>query len=376
MSHHTGWGHHPGQPVPPQWGGGLLPPPAPQPGVIPLRPLTAGEVLGGAFDTFRRYWKPLIGVMAVVQAIGILLVAAALAISFAALHDRFSAVFDLAPGEDPEGADVAALFLSSVPVGMLLLVVMTVGAAMFSALCPALIQEAVLGRPATFGALWRRSWSRLPAVLGAVLLTALIAGGPALLLYAICIPLLIVSAGADGSGAHAVLALLLLGSLLCVPFSVWLMARFGLAPAAAVCEGLGPVGALRRSSRLVRDGWWRVFGISMLGYVVATAVGYAIQMPFGFVGMFAAFPNLPGPDGPSPDPSTLIFGFLVYGAAMLLGGVISSLFQFSFPQLVIALVYVDQRMRKEDLAATLTAAAFPTPATPPRPGGLAPTMLE
>ncbi|WP_327250649.1 DUF7847 domain-containing protein [Streptomyces sp. NBC_01244] len=340
-----------------------MPPPAPQPGVMPLRPLATGEVLGGAFGTFRRYWKPLIGVMAAVQGIGILLAAAALALSFAAAYDRFSAVFDLAPGEDPAGSDVAALFLSFVPACVVLLVVMTVGAAMFSALCPALIQEAVLGRPTTFGAMWRRSWSRLPSVLAAVLLTALIAGGPALLLYAICIPLIIMSAGPDGFGTPAAVGLLLLGSLLCVPFSVWLMARFSLAPAAAVCEGLGPVAALRRSSQLVRDGWWRVFGISMLGYVVAMAAGYAIQMPFGFVGMFAAFPSLPGSDDPSPDPGTLIVGFLVYGAAMLLGGVISSLFQFSFPQMVIALIYVDQRMRKEDLAATLTAAAFPAPRT-------------
>lgn len=345
-----------------------MPPPAPQPGVIPLRPLATGEVLSGAFGTFGRYWKPLIGIMAAVQGIGILLVGAALAITFAAVSDRFSAVFDLAPGEDPEGSDVAALFLSFIPAGVVLLVAMTVGAAMFSALCPALIQEAVLGRPATFRSMWRRSWSRLPSVLGTVLLTALMAGGPALLLYAICIPLMIMSTDLDGSGPSAAFGLLILGSLLSVPFSIWLMARFSLAPAAAVCEGLGPVAALKRSSHLVRDGWWRVFGISMLGYIVATAVGYVIQMPFGFVGMFALFPTLPGAGDPSPDPGALIFGFLVYGGTMLIGGVISSPFQFSFPQLVIALIYVDQRMRKENLAAALTATAFPAPAPAPAPG--------
>lgn len=342
-----------------------MPPPAPQPGVIPLRPLATGDVLGGAFGTFRRYWKPLIGVMAVVQGIGILLVAATLAVTFAVAHDRFSAVFDLAPGEDPRGSDVAAFFLSFVPAGVVLLVTMTVGAAMFSALCPALIQEAVLGRTVTFGSLWRRSCSRLPSVLGTVLLTALMAGGPVLVLYAICVPLIITSTDLDGSGPSAAFGLLLLGSLLCVPFSIWLMVRFCLAPAAAVCEGLGPVAALRRSSHLVRDGWWRVFGISLLGYVVAMAVGYGIQMPFSFVGMFGLFPTLPGAGDPTPELSNLIFGFVVYAAAMLLGGVISALFQYSFPQLVIALLYVDQRMRKEELAAALTATAFPAPAAAP-----------
>ncbi|MFI5866068.1 oxidoreductase [Streptomyces sp. NPDC051546] len=342
-----------------------MPPPAPQPGVIPLRPLATGEVLGGAFGTFRRYWKPLIGVMAAVQGIAILLVTAALALTVVVAYDRFGAVFDLAPGESPEGSDVAALFLSFVPAGVVLLLVMTVAAAMSSALCPAVIQEAVLGRPATFGSMWRRSCSRLPSVLGTVLLASLIAGAPALVLYAICIPLIIMSTDLDGSGPPAAFGVLLLGLLLCVPFSVWIMARFSLAPAAAVCEGLGPVGALRRSAHLVREGWWRVFGISLLGYVVASAAAYAIQMPFGFVGMFGLFPVLPGPDGAAAEPSQLVFGFLIYGVTMLLGIVISSLFQFSYPQLVLALLYVDQRMRKEDLAATLTAAAHPAPAAAP-----------
>lgn len=359
-----------------------MPPPAPQPGVIPLRPLGTGEVLNGAFGVFRRYWKPLIGVMAAVQGIGILLVAAALAITFTAVQDRFSAVFDLPPGQSPEGSDVADLFLSFVPAGVVALVAITVGAAMIAAVCPALVQEAVLGRPVTFGSLWRRGGSRLPAVLGTVLFTALVAGGPVVLLYAICVPLIIMSADLDGSGPPAGLfALLLLGSFLCLPFSVWLMTRFGLAPAAAVCEGLGPVAALRRSSHLVRDGWWRVFGISVLGHLVAGAVGYAIQTPFGLVGMFSLFPNLPEPGDPAPDPGPLISGFLVYALVVLIGGVISSLFQYSFPQLVIALLYVDQRMRKENLAAALTATAFPALAPAPGEGsgagaGPAPTMLE
>ncbi|MCX4775705.1 hypothetical protein [Streptomyces sp. NBC_01264] len=326
-----------------------------------MRPLDTGAVLSGAFGTFRRYWKPLIGVMAAVQGIGILLVAAAFAITFWATYDRFSALFDLGPGESPEGSDVAALFLSFIPAGVVLLVTTIVGAAMFSALCPALIQEAVLGRTVTFGSLWRRSWSRLPAVLGTVLLTALAAGGPAILLYAICVPLIIVSADLDGSGPPAAFFLLLLGTFLFAPFTVWLMTRFSLAPAAAVCEGLGPVAALRRSSRLVRDGWWRVFGISLLGYVVAMAVGYAIQMPFSFVGVFGLFPTLPGAGDPAPEPSALVFGFAIYAATTMLGGFVSALFQYSFPQLVIALIYVDQRMRKENLAAALIATAFPAP---------------
>lgn len=43
-----------GPPPPPPWGWGW-PPPAPKPGVIPLRPLQAGDIFGGVFATMRRY---------------------------------------------------------------------------------------------------------------------------------------------------------------------------------------------------------------------------------------------------------------------------------------------------------------------------------
>ncbi|WP_405497078.1 hypothetical protein [Streptomyces sp. NBC_00096] len=371
MSHNTGWGQypHPEQPVP-QWGGGWMPPPAPQPGVIPLKPLGPGEIVGGAFAAFRRHWKPLIGIMLLVQGIAIVVVAVVAAITVAAAYGRFSAVFDLGPGESPDGAAVAGLLLALVPAGVVLFVVAALGAALIAALCPAVVQEAVLGRPATFGALLRRSWSRLPSVLGALLLTGLVAGGPVLLLYAIGIPLLVVSSDSSGPAPGGV-ALLFLGVLVCVPFSVWLTTRFSLAPAAAVIEGLGPVAALRRSSRLVSDGWWRVFGITLLGYLVASAVGYAIQLPFSFVGMFALFPSLPEAGDTNVDLGSMAFGFLVYAGALLVGAMISSLFQFTYPQLALALLYVDQRIRKEDLAASLVAAAHPAetarPAAPPEP---------
>ncbi|MFE5677405.1 hypothetical protein ACFQ7B_15095 [Streptomyces erythrochromogenes] len=361
----------------PQWGGGWVPPAAPKPGVIPLQPLSLGDILGGAFASFRRYWKPLVGMMLAVQGIAILLVTLAVGIGVAVVFDRFSTVFDLPPGESAADEDVMALILAFVPAAVLLLLTVMVGAALISALGPAVIQEAVLGRHTTFGAVWRRCWSRLPSVLGTVLLAGLIAGAPMLLVYAIGIPLVIMSA--DGSGPPAGLFVLILGVLACLPVSVWLATRLSLAPAAAVCEGLGTVAALRRSSALVKDGWWRVFGITMLGYFVAVAVGYAIQMPFTFVGMAAFLPSVIDAGEPGGDPSMAIAGLGVYLLCIVVGGLVSGLFQFGFPPLVLALLYVDLRMRKENFAETLIAATLPTATagaaapTGPAPTAAAPT---
>ncbi|MEU3727599.1 hypothetical protein [Streptomyces sp. NPDC031705] len=326
-----------------------------------------GEMIGGGFSAFRRYWKPLVGIMLSVQGAGLLIVAAAIGIAVMAVRSRFSAVFDLPPGERPTGEDVTTVVLAFVPAGVLLLVTLLLGAALISALCPAVAQEAVLGRPATFGAMWRRCWSRLPSVLGVLALIGLIAGGPVLLLYAIGLPLVVLSA--DSSEPPAGLFLLLAGVMAWMPVSTWLMTRFSFAPAVAVFEGLGPVAALRRSARLVRDAWWRVFGITLLAYLVGMAVGYAIQLPFGFVGMLGLFPAMFEAGSGDGDLGMVVSGIVVYAVSLLIGSMVSALFQLGYPQLVVALLYVDQRMRREDLAAALIASAVPAQAAPGRTAG-------
>ncbi|MEU3913392.1 hypothetical protein [Streptomyces sp. NPDC029721] len=358
MSHQTGWGqHHPGQPAP-QWGGWA--PPPPRPGVIPLGPLQAGDVLSGAFTAFRRYWKPLTGVILLVQGIGILLVGAAIGIAGVGVDTRFAAVFDLPAGETPAAGDVVALLLYLAPVVVLMLVTMVLLTGMIAAVCPAVIQEAVLGRPTTFAAMWRRCWSRLPSVLGVLVCVGLLAGGPVLVLYAVCVPWLF----ADGGVPPLPVFVLLLGVLLWMPVMLWLAVRFSLAPAVAVCEGLGPIASMRRSARLVGGGWWRTFGIAALGYLMAAVVGYAVQLPFTFLGMFALLPAVLA-TGEAGDPTTLLSGIAVYVACMMLGMAVGSVFQLGYPQLVLSLLYVDQRIRKENLAeALLTAATAPATAGP------------
>ncbi|MEU8436614.1 hypothetical protein AB0F18_27650 [Streptomyces sp. NPDC029216] len=365
MSHNAGWAqHHPGQPVPP-WGGWA--PPAPQPGVIPLRPLGTGEVLGGAFSAFRRYWKPMTGIILAVQGLGLLLVVAAIGVAALGAHDRFAAVFDRPKGDPPAADDVAALLLYFAPVAVLALVTLTLCTGMLTALCPAVIQEAVLGRPTTFAALWRRCWSRLPSVLGVVLCVGLFTAGPVLALYAVCFPLMIMPGDRPGP-SPVVLLVTVMGVLLWMPVAVWLAVRFSLAPAVAVCEGLGPVAAMRRSARLVGGGWWRTFGITALGYLLATVVGYVVQLPFVLIGVFALVPTIMGA-GDGGDPAALVLGFGVYLASILLGTAVSAVFQVGYPQLVLSLLYVDQRIRKENLAEALVAsAAAPAPGRPAGPG--------
>lgn len=371
MAQNAGWGSTgaPGWGGPggaPQWGG-WAPPPPPQPGVIPLRPLRLGDMVSASFATLGRHWKQLVGVMLAVQGICLLVMALLAGIAVAAVYDHIEPVFDPPYGQTPSAEHLTPFLVAAVTLFVLLFAVGLLGMAMLTALCPAILREAVRGRPTTFRAMWREALRRTPAVLGALALTGLIAGAPVLVALAVCIPLVIASTSGDDPSPGALL-LLPVFMLLALPVTVWLGTRLSLAPAAAVMEEAGPVTALRRSTALVKGQWWRIFGISLVGSMIGMSIAYMIQMPFQFIGMFGMLPLMAeGGEGAAPSAGMvigLVFGFV----CMLVGGGVSQMFQIGYTQLFNNLLYVDQRIRRENLASAILAeAAAATPGTGPTP---------
>ncbi|MET9590378.1 hypothetical protein ABZY45_05330 [Streptomyces sp. NPDC006516] len=376
MAQDAGWGGgayggapYGGSPygVPPGWGGWV---PPPKPGVIPLAPLKLGDLLGGAFSTMGRYWKQLFGMAAVLYGGAALLMVAAVAVAYSAVADHLERVVSLNYEEEAASSDIVPLVVSGAVLLLLGIAVMALVSGLMYAAVPAVLQEAVLGRPVSFGTVWRRAWSRVTPVIGTVLLTALIAVVPVILLMvafiAVMVSLLTMESG--GAGAATAIGLGVLGALLTGPLAVWLWIKFCLAPAVVVFEGQGPLAALRRSSQLVRGDWWRIFGITLLAGAMAAAAGYVIQMPFSILGMF---PGVIGTSSMGDDPSTAavlvaVSGYLV---ATLLGQLVSQIISTTFPQLVVGLLYVDRRIRTENLGPVLAEAAGPPPQSPPPSGG-------
>lgn len=214
------------------------------------------------------------------------------------------------------------------------------------------------------------------SVLGALVLTGLIAGAPVLAAMAVWIPVMVVSvSGDDPSPAALVLLPVLL--LPTIAVSVWLGTRLSLAPAVAVMEKATPVTALRRSAALVKGDWWRIFGITLVGSMIAMSIAYMIQMPFQLVGTFGMIPLMAeaGEGAEGAGPSTGMIVALVFGIlCLMVGGGVSQMFQIGYTQLFSNLLYVDQRIRRENLAQALlaelaaqapTAGPVPTPSEPP-----------
>lgn len=345
----------------PGWGGrggGWMPP---QPGVIPLGPLRLGDIFGGAFATLGRYGKQLLAVGAALYGGALVVVGAAVAIAYAAVADHLDRLFALTEYEDPAARDLTPVLVAFGVVWLLSMLSMLVATAVVYAAVPVVLQEAVLGRPTTFSAVWRRAWSRVPAVIGAVLLTGLITFVPMLLAMGALIACIIGAVTMDnGGGSAALIVVGVLCFLACIPLAVWLWVKYSLAPAAAVFEDQRPVASMRRSATLIRGDWWRVFGMTMLAGMIAGVASYLIQLPFSFLGMFTGM--LGSADlSDDPNPTAVLAAVSGYVVLLVLGQLVSQLIVAVFPPLVTGLLYVDRRIRTENLAPVLAQAAAVPP---------------
>jgi len=118
-------------------------------------------------------------------------------------------------------------------------------------------------------------------------------------------------------------------------------------PSIIVLERLGIVAAVSRSFKLVRNDFWRVLGIRLLGGVVAAVVAGAVAVPFSFGGQLLLA-------AASSTVSALIALIL-----LSIGSAIGQIITAPFSAGVVVLLYTDRRIRAEAFDLVLqTGAAF------------------
>ncbi|WP_182607678.1 hypothetical protein, partial [Streptomyces alkaliphilus] len=332
-----GWGAGPGAPGGPGWGGPRW---APKPGVIPLRPLGVGEILDGAVSTARAHWRTVLGISLGV-AVFIQL------ISLFALRFWFgdgSALTALEENPDPTGEEVLDAVADLFALGSVTGLATLIGSVIATAMLTVVVARAVLGREISIAEAWAESRGRLLRLLGLILLTGLIVGA------ALLVPILI-------GGISQFVPLVILGVIAGVLLSIWLWVRFCLAAPALMLERQGVFTSLGRSWKLVGGAWWRVFGIQLLILVLVFVVSGIIEFPLTFL---AEFVSNGGTNMFVGTEMTWTY-LLITGA----GAVISSTITLPISAGVTALLYMDQRMRREALDLELArAAGFDTPNDP------------
>lgn len=337
-------GTGPGAPPPAAgWGGGpqgpgwRQPPLAAKPGVIPLRPLGVGEILDGAVSTMRAHWRTVLGItltVSVIAQIAIILVERFLLPEPAQIDPNATGTEALRQAADSAQSTV----FNSVP-SMLITMIATL---ITTSVLTVVISRSVLGRPVTLSDAWTEARPRLPQLLGLTLLVALIS---AAIMAAGLLPGML-----TGSAAGA--GLVLIGFMAAFVVVIWLMVRFCLASPALMLERQSIITSMRRSAKLVRGAWWRTFGILALTGLLTLIVAVVIAIPFGVIAMVV--------DGDGIG-SALTNGSADFGWPFLIvsgiGQVIITTITYPLSAGVMALLYIDQRIRREALDLELARAA-------------------
>ena len=239
----------------------------------------------------------------------------------------------------------------------------TLGTVIATAMLTIVVSRAVLGRSVGVGDAWRDSRPQLLRLLGLLILLPLLV---ALAVFIGAVPgSALLVAGQEAPGV----ALLLVGLLAGLMGAIWIWVRYSLASPALMLEKQGVITSMRRSAKLVRGSWWRVFGVQMLATILVVIVASIIQMPATFIG---ALVSGQGMSVFTSGASGTGWAFLI---ATGIGAVIASTVTFPIRAGVTALLYLDQRIRREALDLELArAAGVPgyggqEPTQHPAPGG-------
>jgi hypothetical protein len=131
-----------------------------------------------------------------------------------------------------------------------------------------------------------------------------------------------------------------LGLLLLVVPGVLLWGGWSLTTPALIVERLGPFRALGRSWHLVWGSFGRIWGIRSLSLLIAAILNLLLVLPFVAAGSLLANLLHADPNAVAPVPVLVL---------TVLGSVLAGTVVTPFQSGVIALLYLDRRMRAEGL---------------------------
>ena len=305
-----------------------------QPGIIPLRPLTVGELFNGAFQAVRVNPQTMFGFAFAVMAV------VGLVQAFFASSSTSSLRRALSSGEPQELFDSLGSSMGSVATSGLTLL----ATAFLSGMLALTVWDAVLGRKSSPADAWHRFSPRFVPVLLATFLIGIIefvAIMVVLLVFMIPFFLVLVNAASArsfdsaGAGNGGALSILFLMFVALIAIACFFSVKFAFTSSAVVLEGLGPVDAIKRSWSLSKGSFWRILGRILL---IGVVIGLISSVLGGIVGAIL------GVGANAADSVGMLVAFSAFVSALLSAVVIPV--QSSF----YTLMYLDERMRKENLA--------------------------
>ena len=311
-----------------------------KPGIIPLRPLSIGDIYQGAFAAIKTNARTMFGFTAAL--LGVVLV-----ISIATNYAIINLVL---PNYLSPNSPYAAAFTSlsgsfSQLGGSLLQVLATV---LLSGLIVVAVSRSVLGRVASSKEVWERTKSKFLPLIGLNIITSIISGLMMIIGIAVFFVLLasVASTAKTETELFQGLGITLVGLLILMVISAlvssYLSIKFSVASPAMVLENLGVFAAIGRSWSLTRGNFWRLFGINILTAIITSMVAGI------FVGIADALGAIFIVVG-SSSPEDVIASLNTTYILIMVMSTIAQLLILPFTSSVNALLYIDLRMRKEGL---------------------------
>lgn len=287
---------------------------------VPFRPMSISEMLDGAIAGIRRRPRTTLGLAVAISTV-------------IQVTSSVAAYFFI--GDEARGEVTPDVLLESLGAQFTLtvlgLVLSAYGILLMSGLVAPILGRELVGLPIAPRQAWRDARPRLGRLAGTA---AAVMGIP---LAALALPVLpfFVLIAVDAHPALSALAAIV-GFPIGTVLMVWLYILFVQAVPAVVLERKTVTGALRRAVTLSKGRWFRTYGTLLLALLVTVFMGFfALRIPFLIV-QLVFFGDASG--------SGATMGALAVDTA---GRIVSWSVVLPFDAGVIALLYMDRRMRRE-----------------------------
>lgn len=313
--------------------------PPPKPGLIPLRPLGFGTLIGAPFQELRRNPKAVVGSALLIQGILLVVSLAVVGVVGAFAIGRISMAAAANRDAVTSGAIASVLVSALVPIALSL-----VGSAFLQGIIVSDVARGTLGERLTLRSLWRLAGRRLWALVGWSLIVAGVLLGVIAVLGGI-VAALVISGGAAAVAIGVIVGVL--GLIALVVLGVWVYTKTSLVPSLIVLEKLGIRASIRRSWSLTNGYFWRTFGVQFLVAAIVNIVSQVVTTPVSL--LYGYLVTLIDPNGSGRVDGSAIAGAIISYAVLLLVSLVIGAITTVVQASAIALIYIDLRMRKEGL---------------------------
>lgn len=313
-----------------------------KPGIIPLRPLTIGDLFSGAFEAIRSNPKVLFGFTIVIMLFVSLIASVSILVSGLGYESVTGAANDPQALQQSMNDRANALLLRTIT-NMVQWLSTFAGTSILTGLLAATVSQLTVGKNLTMSEAWAMTRKRLGSLFGSFALTAVITTAP-IVLWIVAV---FASLAALMGGNDDLWWLVLVAFAAIIPIFIliyFFQVKLLFAPMCVVLEEIGPVESLKRSWSLVKGEFWPTLGRFMLVNIVVGFIGGFMGFVIGLIGTVITLAVTNDPS--SPIGLAISMFFVMLGSGLLL----------PFTAAFETLMYTDLRIRKENFAAVLAQA--------------------